>query len=124
MPVALGVKVTLMVQELPGANEAGHKFWNVKSAGVFPVVVKPVMLSAVKPTFFSVNAWVELWLTTTWPKLNEPGVNWGSGSMTLAESGTCCVKPALTTFSVAVDTPNCDALVTCGAVKVMVTVQE
>src|SRR5215472_13265850 len=33
LPVALGVKVTLMVQELPGANEAGQKLWNVKSPG-------------------------------------------------------------------------------------------
>jgi len=42
----------------------------------------------------------------------------------LALSGTCCVKLPLTTFSVAVETPNCDVLVTFGATKVMVTVQD
>src|SRR5215469_5968343 len=33
LPVACGVKVTLMVQRLPGAKEAGQKLWNVKSPG-------------------------------------------------------------------------------------------
>ena len=44
--------------------------------------------------------------------------------MTLAESGTGSVKPWLTNLSVAVEIPNCDALVTVGAVKVTVTVQD
>src|SRR5215472_10267559 len=33
LPVACGVKVTLMVQLLPGAKEAGQKLWNLKSPG-------------------------------------------------------------------------------------------
>ena len=44
--------------------------------------------------------------------------------MTFAESATGCVKLPLVTFSVAVETPNCAALVTCGAVKVTLTVQD
>jgi len=44
--------------------------------------------------------------------------------MTLAESGTGSVKPWLITFSVAVETPNCEVLVTFGAVKVTVTVHD
>ena len=82
------------------------------------------MLSAVRPTFFNVVVKVELLLTFTLPKLNEAGVNWGSGSITLAVTGTGSVKPWLTNFSVAVETPSCDTLVTFGAVKVTVTVQD
>lgn len=44
--------------------------------------------------------------------------------MTFAVSETCCVKLLLVTFSVAVETPNCEALVTFGAVKVTFTVQD
>src|SRR5215467_14701830 len=44
--------------------------------------------------------------------------------MTLAVSGTGSVMPWLTSLSVAVETPSCDALVTVGAVKVTVTVQD
>src|SRR5215471_7416159 len=44
--------------------------------------------------------------------------------MTLAMSGTGSVKPWLISLSVAVEIPSCDALVTVGAVKVTVTVQD
>ena len=42
----------------------------------------------------------------------------------MACNGTCCVVLPLVTFSVAVETPSCDVLVTFGATKVMVTVQD
>ena len=54
MPPAVGLKVTLMLQELPGDTEAGQKLWNEKSPGLGPLMVKLVMLSTERPTFVSV----------------------------------------------------------------------
>ena len=54
LPLACGVNVTLTLQELPGANDAGQALaLAAKSAGLVPPMVKLWMLSAVRPTFLS-----------------------------------------------------------------------
>jgi hypothetical protein len=58
VPVAAGVKVTLIVHFAPAATEVMQVFAEIaKSAGLVPVRLTPVMVRGWVPTFVSVTDW-------------------------------------------------------------------
>jgi hypothetical protein len=69
-PVAVGVKVTLILQLAPAATLVPQVFVWLKSPLFAPVIVMLVMLSAAVPVFESVTAWAVLVVLTSW-LLNE-----------------------------------------------------
>ena len=62
VPVAVGVKVTLMVQLAPAATVAPQVFVWVKS----PLAAMLLMLSVALPGLVSVTLWAGLVLPTNW----------------------------------------------------------
>jgi hypothetical protein len=57
LPLAVGVKVTLMVQLAPVARELPHVFVCTKSPLLVPVIAMLVRLTAVLPVLAKVTAW-------------------------------------------------------------------
>ena len=66
LPLAAGVKVTLMVQLAPPATEPPQVLVCAKSLALAPVSAMLVMFSVVPPLFVSVAAWALLVLPSAW----------------------------------------------------------
>lgn len=66
-PVAVGLKVTLIVQFAPAATLAPHVFVCEKSPLFVPVMVmpKPLKVSVALPVFVRVTLWAELLVPTS-----------------------------------------------------------
>ena len=60
VPVAVGLKVTLIVQLASTANEAGQVFVSAKSPAFVPVAVIPEIAKAALPPFVKVTVWAAL----------------------------------------------------------------
>jgi hypothetical protein len=76
VPVAVGVKVTLMVQSAPAATLVPQVFVWAKSPGSVPVMLTLVILRLTLPTFVSVTVFAALVCPTlTLPKFSPPGAN-------------------------------------------------
>ena len=74
-PTVFGVKVTLMLQELPVATLGRQLFVSENRSGFVPVIVMLVMLSVVLPVFVSVVAIVLVLLNFTAPKFRLAGTS-------------------------------------------------
>ena len=72
-PPAVGVKVTLMVQEVSGESEEGHSLVWANSDASGPVIEIVESVSVVSPVLVSVTG-VEALVPTTWGSLEEPKV--------------------------------------------------
>jgi len=91
--VVVGLKVTLMVQLAPAANELEHVWVCPKSPASVPAIAMLVIVIAVVPTFLSVTVLTALVVPTfTEPKLRLVGVS--SAVVPVPLSGTCCGLPA------------------------------
>ena len=66
VPLAAGVKVTLIVQLAPAATELPQLLVCAKSPGFVPVSARLVTLKAVLPEFVKVTAWAVLVVPTEW----------------------------------------------------------
>ena len=60
VPLAVGSKVTLIVQLAPAANELPHVWVWAKSPTLGPVIAMPVMLKLVVPTLVRVTVFAGL----------------------------------------------------------------
>jgi hypothetical protein len=65
-PVAVGVKVTLILQLAPATTLVPQVFVWLKSPLFVPVIVMLVMVSAAVPVFESVTACAALFVLTNW----------------------------------------------------------
>jgi len=98
-PVVVGLKVTLMVQLAPAANELEHVWVCPKSPASVPAIAMLVIVIAVVPTFLSVTVLAALVVPTfTDPKLRLVGVS--SAVVPVPLSGTCCGLPAALSVTV------------------------
>ncbi len=74
VPVAVGVNVTLIVQDAPAASELPQLFVWAKSELFVPVMLIPLMKSAAVLAFDKVIVWATLVVWMDWfPKEREPG---------------------------------------------------
>lgn len=77
VPVAVGVKVTLMMHDFPGATLDRHVFVSAKSPAFAPVMlIMPMMANVVLPMLVSFTFFGLLVVPTDWlPKLTDLGVS-------------------------------------------------
>src|SRR5437660_901588 len=97
-PVAVGVKVTLMVQEAPAASALqllGDLLVWAKSPALVPVRAMLLMVRAALPLLVSVTAWAALVVLTCWlPKLRLVGLKLTPGALVpLPLKATVCGLP-------------------------------
>ena len=93
-PAAAGVNVTWIVQLLPTASEAGQLLVWLKS----PLLLIPVMESAVVPVLLNVTVCVALGVpTVTLPKLSDGGVTTPTGPVPLPVNETLGVPTLVDT---------------------------
>jgi Na+-transporting NADH:ubiquinone oxidoreductase subunit NqrE len=106
VPLAVGLKVILMLQVAPAANELPHVWVCAKSPALVPVMAIPVMLMAVVPTLVSVTVFAGLVVPmATVPKFRLVGKSFAV--VPIPPSVTCCGLPAALslTLSAAVRVP-------------------
>ena len=65
VPVAVGLKVTLIVQLAPAATELPQVFVWAKSPALVPVTEMPLIVSAALPVLLNVTVCAELVVLTT-----------------------------------------------------------
>jgi hypothetical protein len=63
LPLSVGLKVTVMVQDFPGPTLESHVLLCENSSESVPVIVMPLMLRVVVPTLISVVGTFLLWPT-------------------------------------------------------------
>ena len=81
LPVALGVKFTVIVQLDPAATLDPHALVCVKSPAFAPVTVILVMVRAALPVLPRVTDWAALVVLIAWfPKLSDPGDRLATGA--------------------------------------------
>jgi hypothetical protein len=93
VPLAVGLKVILMLQVARAANELPHVWVCAKSPALIPVMAIPVMLMVVVPTLVSVTVFAGLVVPmATVPKFRLVGKSFAV--VPTPPSGTCCGLPA------------------------------
>jgi len=94
-PVALGEKVTVMVQVALAASDAGQSLVCVKSVAFAPVMAMPVIVSGAVPEFRSVEVCDALVVPTSCePNVRPLGVSVTAGAVPVPVSATVCGLPA------------------------------
>ena len=98
VPVAVGVKVTLIVQEALAASVLGQLLVWAKSPALVPVSAMLLMVRSALPLLVNVTAWAVLVVLTCWlPKLRLVGLKLTAGAaMVVPEplKATVCGLPA------------------------------
>lgn len=105
VPLAVGVKVTLIVQLAPAPSEEPQVLVWAKSPGLVPVMVMPVMLMEVVPTFFIVTVFAALlWPIAVVGKFSTAGISETTVPVPVSEA--VCVPSLSVTLTEAVRVPD------------------